>query len=114
MSASRLPAVALFAALALAGGARAETPAPQLATPLPADAAQALKSAVFAEAAVGKGVGLSRVAVEHRFDGKAQATGSLGFLCGRPDSLDARAAASPLGSDPHGRFLGARLSFAFR
>lgn len=97
-----------LAAVALAGAARAE-PAAQ---PQPESAA-ALKSAVFAQAAEGKGQGMARVAVDHRFQ-KSDTTAQVGFLCARPDSLDDRAASSPTGSDPHGRFLGARLSLAFR
>ena len=55
--------------------------------------------------------GLAHTSLETRF--ARDATGAVGFLCGRGDSLDERAASSPLGSDPHGRFLGAKLSFAF-
>jgi hypothetical protein len=68
----------------------------------PYDAAQALKAA-----------GLARTSVERRFEDRA-ATASLGFLCGRQADPDARAGASAYGSDPHGRFLGAQLRFAFR
>ena len=56
---------------------------------------------------------MARTSIDHRFEGK-DASGAFGFLCGRPDSLDERAAGSALGADPHGRFLGARLSLAFR
>jgi hypothetical protein len=108
-----LLALALAATLALAGAARAE-PGPQTVAPPPAaGSSAALKAAVFAEAAEGKGQAMSRVAVDHRF-AKSDATAAVGFLCARPDSLDERAASSAYGSDPHGRFLGARLSVAFR
>ena len=70
-------------------------------------------SARFGEAGAQKAQGMARTSLDHRFDAK-DATGALGFLCGRPDSLDERAASSAYGSDPHGRFLGAKLSFAFR
>jgi hypothetical protein len=123
-----------IAAFALAGAAHAETPAlklmayradaaPVAALPVkaPADAgraapdlanpldplaptavpANAMQSAVFA-----------KTAVDHRFSGKSDLTGSFGFLCGlQPGHGDA---GSAYGVDPHGRFVGAKLSFAFR
>jgi hypothetical protein len=110
----------LAAALAaLAAGAHAQTftlvPAQPAQQSKVADAT-ALNAAVssrFSEAGALKGVGVARTSVDHRFEGK-DASGAFGFLCGRPDSLDERAAAGAYGSDPHGRFLGARLSLAFR
>ncbi|MFL5297651.1 MAG: hypothetical protein ACJ798_14825 [Phenylobacterium sp.] len=97
----------------LIAGVLAISAAAAYAEPARPDSAAALKAAVFAQAAATKGQGMARTSIDHRFEGKA-ATGSLGFLCARPDSLDERASASPLGSDPHGRFVGARLAFAFR
>ncbi|WP_309604911.1 hypothetical protein [Phenylobacterium sp.] len=82
-------------------------PAPDLANPLDALApttlqANAMQSAVFA-----------RTAVEHRFSRRQDITGSLGLLCGlQPGHTESGGGA--YGSDPHGRFVGARLSFAFR
>lgn len=55
--------------------------------------------------------GVARTSVERRFSRRAAA--EFGFLCGRPDSV-AGAGAAVLGRDPHGRFLGAKLSLAFR
>lgn len=78
-----------------------------------ASALNAAVSARFSEAAALKGAGVARTSVDRSFD-HDRASGAFGFLCGRPDSLDERASASPYGSDPHGRFLGAKLSLAFR
>ena len=104
---------------ALAGAAHAQTltlvPAkPTLQSKAPA--ATALNAAVssrFGEAGALKGVGVARTSLDRTFD-RDRASGAFGFLCGRPDSLDDRAAAGAYGSDPHGRFLGAKLSLAFR
>jgi hypothetical protein len=41
-------------------------------------------------------------------------TGALGFLCGIQPGADRNGAAAARGSDPNGRFLGAKLSLAFR
>ena len=113
--------IALAARSLAAGGAHAQVqtltgaPAQPVLQSRLSDAAK-LNGAVssrFQEAGALKGVGMARTS----FDGslnRSGASGAFGFLCGRPDSLDDRAAASPLGSDPHGRFLGARLSLSFR
>ena len=116
MRIAAVPIVAAACALALAGAARAEpvrldlTPAPK------ADAAAALNAAVLApdrqEHAL-PAPGLARTSIDRRFD-RDRASGAIGFLCGRPDSLDERAKSQAYGADPQGRFLGARLSFAFR
>ncbi len=99
------------AAVALAAAATACRAEP--APPASAAALNAAVSARFADAGAGKAQGMARTSIDHRFEGN-EASGALVFLCGRPDSLDDRAAGSALGSDPHGRFLGARLSLAFR
>lgn len=84
----------------------ATLPAPDLANPLDSLAptavqTNAMQSAVFA-----------KTAVDHRFSGRSDVTGSFGFLCGlQPGHGDA---GSAYGVDPHGRFVGAKLSFAFR
>jgi hypothetical protein len=39
---------------------------------------------------------------------------SAGFLCGLQEGVSNRGSASAAGWDPHGRFLGAKLTFAFR
>lgn len=105
-----------IAALVVAGAARAADAPPRLILTAPkADAdAAALNAAVLAPDRRAHDLpqpGVARTSVDRSFDRRANA--ALGFLCGRPDSLDERAAAQPLGSDPSGRFLGARVSFAF-
>jgi hypothetical protein len=55
--------------------------------------------------------GIARTSVERRSD---SATAALGFLCGLQDSAARIGSSAAFGSDPHGRFLGAKLSFAFR
>jgi hypothetical protein len=99
----------------LASAARAE-PAPlNLSAPAKAADVTALNAAVLApdrQSHVLPQAGIARTSIDHRFD-RAGASGALGFLCGRPDSLDERARSQAFGSDPHGRFLGARLSLAF-
>jgi hypothetical protein len=103
----------VLAALAMATGARAETPRLDL-TPPKSDAA-ALNAAVLAPDRQSHALpqpGVARTAIDRRFD-RDRASGALGFLCGRPDSLDERAKSQPLGSDPQGRFLGGRVSIAF-
>jgi hypothetical protein len=87
------------------------------ASPAPADLGR-LNAAVLAPdaaaaARAARPPGVATTSLESRFAG-GRAGGAVGFLCGRPGSLDERAAASPLGVDPHGRFLGARLSLSFR
>jgi hypothetical protein len=52
-----------------------------------------------------------RVAVDRRL--APDVTGAVGFLCGREPGQNTAGSASAFGSDPHGRFLGARLSRAF-
>ena len=90
----------------------------------PASAEAALKEAVLnaqrpaaglrlppaeAEAYALRSAGIARTSIERRSD---KATASMGFLCGLPEG--ARRSGDPYGSDPHVRFVGAKLSFAFR
>ena len=57
--------------------------------------------------------GVARTSVDHHFANRLM--GSAGFLCGlHPGVDDADAAAAMRGTDPQGRFLGAKLSFAFK
>ena len=80
---------------------------PDLADPLdpmarPKLAVNTLDSEIFA-----------KTAVDRKFGARDDLTGSLGFLCGRqPEHTEAGGAAA-FGSDPHGRFVGAKLSLAF-
>ena len=107
-----------IAVLAAWGAADAETQ-PRLILTAPTAAASdaaSLNAAVLAPDRQSHALpqpGVAKTAIDRRFE-RSQVSGSLGFLCGRPDSLDERADSQPLGSDPQGRFLGARLSFAFR
>lgn len=57
--------------------------------------------------------GVAKTAVERRLaeDGL---TGSLGFMCGLKPGAEKSGAAAMRGHDPSGRFVGARLSLAFR
>ncbi|MEO8115590.1 MAG: hypothetical protein ABI655_14480, partial [Phenylobacterium sp.] len=57
--------------------------------------------------------GAPRTSVDHRF-GPAGLVGQAGFLCGLQPSLDHAGGREITGFDPHGRFVGAKLSFAFR
>ena len=55
--------------------------------------------------------GIARTSMDHRFVDKL--TGSVGFLCGL-HGQDYDEGASMRGADSAGRFLGAKLSLAFR
>jgi hypothetical protein len=120
MSAGRFAAWTVLLALAAAGTARAQT------APMPTDLAAAVKGPApkldFTPIRQATGLteaqaealrsGVARTAVDRRLDDKL--TASLGFLCGMHGDMDDRWAAGAQGSDPHGRFVGAKLSLAFR
>ena len=57
--------------------------------------------------------GVARTAIDHSFTSSGL-TGAAGFLCGLHPGPDNNGAASALGYDPSGRFVGAKLSIAFR
>ena len=57
--------------------------------------------------------GIARTSIDHRFEDDA-AVGSVGYLCGRDPGQRMSGAAGAAGYDPMGKFLGAKLSFAFR
>ena len=103
------------AVAALGGGAHAETAATEALNAAVRRAEQPVAgvrlSPASAEAYALKRAGIAQTSIERRAD---DATLSAGFLCGLKESADRSGAASALGSDPHGRFLGAKLSFAFR
>lgn len=61
-----------------------------------------------------KRAGIARTAVDRRFNTAEDLTGSLGFLCGLQPGAERSGAAAARGYDPSGRFLGAKLSLAFR
>jgi len=99
---------------ALAGAAHAASPDAlkaavfQGGAPPPARAA----AVTYAEAPAPLPPGIARTSLDHAFD-KAE-TGSVGFLCGLDERADAKGAMAAYGSDPHGRFVGAKLRFTFR
>lgn len=124
MSRRRLKIILILtaaAAMAAAGAARAQSgaalpvkapdaasrPVVDLANPLdplaPTSITRPLDTAVF-----------GHTALDHRFSQRENVTGSLGFLCGLQPGHNETGGASAYGVDPHGRFLGAKLSFAFR
>jgi hypothetical protein len=57
--------------------------------------------------------GIARTSIDRRFDDDS-ATGSFGYLCGLNPGQKMSGAAGAAGYDPMGKFLGAKLSFAFR
>jgi hypothetical protein len=112
-------------ALAMAGAAQAAPPA---LAPLPSYGAvtepasrpamdlsevRTPRALSFAQANALRAAGLAQTAVDHRFARK-DLVGSVGFLCGLQPGANSDGAASALGVDPQGRFLGAKLSYAFR
>jgi hypothetical protein len=130
---TRLPILIAAALFAMAGAAQAQpldlslrplTAAPTAPVARPADAparavpdlanpldpmaptklqSKTLDTAVFA-----------RTAVERHFAKRDDLTGSFGFLCGLQPGHTESGAAAAYGSDPHGRFVGAKFSIAFR
>jgi opacity protein-like surface antigen len=102
-----LTAAALASLVSLAGAAHAQTSLTSavFATPRVSIAPQVAQAAALRQA------GIARTSVDHSFAGKA--TASLGFLCGLQPRAD-EAIGSAHGFDSQGRFLGAKLSFAFR
>jgi hypothetical protein len=56
----------------------------------------------------------ARTSVEHRFAKSDDLTGSFGFLCGLQPGHTESGVAAAYGSDPHGRFVGAKFSIAFK
>jgi hypothetical protein len=114
------PAAALAIALGSAGLGHAE-PARPLVASLP-DAGPVLdltlpgtrRAQAFAQSNALRAAGVARTALDHRFSRDDEVVGSLGFLCGLHENLDTSGGARAYGSDPNGRFLGAKLSFAFR
>lgn len=113
--------VALSLAVSLlAGAAYAEALAPSqaLAQAVRPDLARApvVKLSLdpkSAEAHAMKRAGIARTAVDRQLSGD-DLTGYLGFLCGIQPGADRNGAAAARGVDPSGRFVGAKLSLAFR
>lgn len=104
-----LPAVgpALPAPVASPAGAAARA-VPDLANPLDPMAPTKLQTSTLDSAV------FARTAVEHRFARRDDLTGSFGFLCGLQPGHTESGVAAAYGSDPHGRFVGAKFSIAFK
>lgn len=103
--------IAAAASLALATGVRAQPADPAAARISTVPPIRLKLAAPYAEAYALKTAGIARTSIERRSDA---ATAAVGFLCGLQDGAGRTGAAAAFGSDPHGRFLGAKLSFAFR
>ena len=111
------------AILAVAGSAQAQSAPPQPSAALPQYRVEAARPAIelaaprtavgtsFAEATALREAGVARTSLDRRF-ARDGLVGSVGFLCGLQPRLD-EASGSAYGLDPHGRFLGAKLSRAF-
>ncbi|HEY2752272.1 hypothetical protein [Phenylobacterium sp.] len=110
--------------LIAAGAAKAQT-APQTEAPAKADFAASRSGVDLAnpldplapmtiQARPMETAVFAHTALDHRFSSRDDVTGSLGFLCGLQPGHTESGGAAAYGSDPHGRFLGAKLSFAFR
>lgn len=93
-------------ATALAAGPSKPVAVPTY-SPMPQDQAERLRQADALRAA-----GVVSTSLDRRFE-RSSATGSVGFLCGRQPYASDDGAAAAHGSDPEGRFLGAKLSFGF-
>jgi hypothetical protein len=114
-------AIGLGLALGLmAGAAQAEmlSPSQALAQAVrpglaPAPAVRLSLDPRSAEAHALKRAGVARTAIDRRLAGD-DLTGALGFLCGIQPGADRNGAAAARGVDPSGRFVGAKLSLAFR
>jgi hypothetical protein len=116
---ARAAAIGLGLAMSLlAGAAQAEAPSQALAQAVRPDLARtpAVKLSLdpkTAEAHALKRAGIARTAIDRRLSGD-DVTGYLGFLCGIQPGADRNGAAAARGVDPSGRFVGAKLSLAFR
>jgi hypothetical protein len=81
---------------------------PDLADPLDPQARPILQTRVLDTAVFAK------TALDRKFAGNDRLSGSVGFLCGlQPGHADSGAGAA-YGVDPHGRFVGAKFSIAFK
>lgn len=112
------PLIALAALLLSGAAAQAQ---PLVLTPVPAKAGKpaldltigrARGMSSFAEVSALRAAGMAKTSLDRRFAGD-DATASVGFLCGLQPSQDRSGGGTARGEDPHGRFLGAKLSRAF-
>jgi hypothetical protein len=118
---ARFAAWTLMLALAGAPAALAQTapltpasPAAAPASKLPAlDLSRLRRAGDFSDAeSEALRTGVAKTAVDQRIS--EGLSGSLGFLCGLHPSVGDNGASAMRGVDPEGRFLGAKLSLAFR
>ena len=106
-------AAALASALLAAGAAHAEV-APAPSTPvIDLTVAKTAVAVSYAQAAALQAAGIVQTSVDHKFSGQGL-TGSLGFLCGLQPAYYHAGAADARGYDPEGKFVGAKLAFAFK
>lgn len=108
----------LALAVGLTGAAQAQTSAQALADAVRPSGAAGPTVALSmpqkdAEAYALRRAGIARTAVDRALSGD-DVTGSLGFLCGIQQGATRSGIAAARGADPNGRFLGAKLSLAFR
>jgi hypothetical protein len=109
-------AASLVALLLLAAGpASAAEPSGALKPPLAAldlSTPSAGFAPAYSHAPPARIPGVARTAIDRRLDDDA--VGSIGFMCGLKPGAEKSGAAAAHGYDPTGRFVGARLRFAFR
>ena len=102
----RLPsASAPVAAIPLAGGPAKAMP--DLANPLDPQARPVLQSNTLDTAV------FATTAVERKIANSDRLSASAGFLCGLQPGHNDSGGGAAYGVDPHGRFVGAKLSLAF-
>lgn len=110
-------ALALIAAFALAGAARAEVAAPAAAPRLslvpakPLDLTAPGLPALYSRAPAPLPAGVARTSVEGKVAGDALL--GAGLLCGLKPNADDSGAGRARGYDPDGKFVGAKLAFSF-
>jgi hypothetical protein len=115
----RLPALALLVPLLAAAAPALAEPvvparsAPVRSAPAPARLDLSRLASRYDAARATRAPGVARTSIDRSLSGDA-ATASLGLLCGVQPAPDVRGAASALGSDRDGRFLGAQLRVGFR
>ena len=112
----QIAAMVLTLLLTAAGAAQAQTAAPALLAAYPQGISLSPPmggAAAFTDAeAEALRTGVARTSVDHHLSDRL--TSSIGFLCGLHPSVGHEGAAVMRGDDPQGRFLGAKLSLAFR
>jgi hypothetical protein len=110
-------ALALVAAFALAGAARAEVAAPaaaprlSLAPAKPLDLTAPGLPVLYSRAPAPLPPGVARTSVEGKVAGDALL--GAGLLCGLKPNADDSGAGRARGYDPDGKFVGAKLAFSF-